>query len=182
MITMLRTVGQVTAVAVVTLVLGLLTWSVLPAVIGWRPTVVLTGSMAPSILPGDVIVSAPATAVDALPGRVVLVDDPSSPGRLLVHRVLALQADGSLTTKGDANPSPDSLPVPPSSLEGLPRLRVPFAGLPMLWMTEGRWHLLAAGVAGLTLALASTLATLLPSRTVARGRHLAVPGSVEAEG
>ena len=37
-------------------VVGLLLWAAVPAVIGWTPTTVMTGSMEPRIHPGDIVV------------------------------------------------------------------------------------------------------------------------------
>ena len=61
-------------------VLGLLLCCLLPVFFGWTTTVVLTGSMAPALRPGDVVIAAPVPAarIGALaPGAVVLVHDPA---------------------------------------------------------------------------------------------------------
>jgi signal peptidase len=46
---------------------GLVLWSILPAAIGWRTTVVMTGSMQPKLPPGDVVIARPTA-----PGAVRL--------------------------------------------------------------------------------------------------------------
>ena len=117
---------------------GLLVLSMLPVALHWQSTVVMSGSMAPRILPGDVVASAPVRARDLVPGQVVLVRNPAAPDRLLMHRFVRWTADGRLVTKGDANAAPDSTGVPVSHLVGLPRLRVPFVGLPALWLHQGK--------------------------------------------
>ncbi|GAA1521764.1 hypothetical protein GCM10009827_042160 [Dactylosporangium maewongense] len=98
----------------------------------------LTGSMRPGIAPGDLVVSAPVAPERVRPGQVVVVEDPARPGPLLVHRVVRRNADGTLTTKGDANSTEDPAAVPATGVRGLARLRVPKAGLPALWLREGR--------------------------------------------
>src|SRR5690348_7061448 len=122
--------------------------------VGWSADVVMSGSMAPGILPGDVVLTQPATATQLRPGQVVLVRDPAHPGRLLMHRLVERRPDGSLVTKGDANADADSTPVPADWVRGLPRLRLPFIGLPELWLALGRYHLVTGFGLGVTLAVA----------------------------
>ncbi|WP_164842548.1 S26 family signal peptidase [Actinoplanes solisilvae] len=136
-------------------VAALLVLAVAPALIGWRSTVVVSGSMTPAIQPGDVIVARPATsdtAARTAPGAVVLVDNPAAPGELLMHRLVDYDSKGQMILKGDANPEQDSTPVPMRNLKGVASLRIPFIGLPFLWFQEGR-HLLALGTVALLLAL-----------------------------
>ena len=106
------TASRCAAAAYLAAGLGLVTWSVLPMLAGWTPTVILSGSMEPSLRPGDVVLFDAAGGEAATPGRIVLADDPERPGSLLSHRVRAVNADTSLTTKGDANASTDVAPVP----------------------------------------------------------------------
>lgn len=135
-------------------VLGALTtFTLVPAAMGWRPDVILTGSMAPAIMPGDVVVSAPIKPRDIIPGRVLLVDNPLRPGELLLHRAVSITSNGSIITRGDANQSADSAPVPIASVRGLPRLRVPMIGLPALWVRDQQWGRLAGATGGILLAL-----------------------------
>lgn len=150
---------------------AMLIWSLVPVVFGWRSQVILSGSMAPRIHPGDVVVAQPRTADQVTPGQVVLVDNPARPGTLLLHRVVRREPDGSLVTRGDANPDVDSTPVPAARVRGLGRLRVPFIGLPVLWAREGRYGALAAtGVAAVLFVAASALVLRDPSRPKGRAR------------
>lgn len=115
-------------------VAGCLIVTLLPMVIGWRPFVVQSGSMEPRIHVGDIVLAAPVSNPADLVGRVTVFDDPDKPGTAKTHRVLAINKDGTLQTKGDANPTPDSLGVPMSSVHGLGRLLVSYAGMPMVWL------------------------------------------------
>jgi signal peptidase len=117
---------------------GLLLWTLIPVLFGWSPTLVLTGSMTPSIRPGDVVVCSPVEGGQVRAGRVVRFRDPAQPGRYLLHRIARENSDGTLTTKGDANASADSTPVTRGAVTGLGRLRVPYVGLPSLWWREGQ--------------------------------------------
>jgi len=128
--------------AVVTATTGLIVASVTPVVFGWTTTVVVSGSMAPAVATGDVVAAAPVPPADVrrLPaGTVVLVEDPTRPGTLLLHRLVRFTADGKLITKGDANTVADSAPVPAENLRGRARLRIPALGLPVVWLQQGTY-------------------------------------------
>jgi signal peptidase len=112
-------------------------WSVAPHLAGWRSQVVLTGSMQPRIHPGDLVLAAPVARGELKPGRVLLFRDPVHPGRTIVHRLVRYDDQGNIITKGDANRSEDSTPVAPSAVLGLPRLRVPYIGRPVVWERDG---------------------------------------------
>jgi signal peptidase I len=131
--------------------------TLLPILIGWRPYVVQSGSMEPRIDVGDVVLAAPASSADELLGRVTVFDDPAHPGTTKTHRVIGLNADGTLTTQGDANPTADSSPVPFKDVKGLGRLLVQFTGLPLIWARTGQWLYLVGFL--LSLALAAVAAS-----------------------
>jgi signal peptidase I len=128
------------ATVVVTVTCGLALWSVLPRAAGWQPSVVMTGSMEPRLNPGDVVLSAPASALTVHPGEIILVTNPAMPSHQLMHRFVRFTPDGDLITKGDANPNEDSTPVPPRLVHGLPRLRLPYVGLGVLWLRDHAWR------------------------------------------
>jgi signal peptidase I len=114
---------------------------------GWRAEAVLSGSMSPRVQPGDVVLVSAVPATEIKPGQVIAFRDPAMP-RVLVHRVVAVLPDGDLRTKGDANAAPDSDPVPPTSVLGVARLRVPFVALPLYWARTGQYgRLILAGAA-----------------------------------
>jgi signal peptidase len=144
------------AVSVASAIFGLVFWSVLPALVGWHAQVVLTGSMQPRIVPGDLVLAAPLRSGDLQPGRVLLFRDPAHPGRTLVHRLVRFDNEGRLITKGDANQSEDTTPVTRDAVLGLPRLRVPFVGRPVVWRREGdlRAFALVLGVGTVSTILA----------------------------
>lgn len=74
-----------------------------------------SGSMLPTLLPGDLVVfdrQARPSVRD-----VVVYDKAGWPGGV-VHRVVATAGDGSLRTRGDANPVEDRDPVKVSAVQG----------------------------------------------------------------
>jgi signal peptidase len=102
-------------------------------VFGHPVMVVLSGSMAPKINTGDLIVDKQATTANVAQlhrGQVITFRDVG--GKVLTHRIYAVQSasDGSTTyiTKGDANNAPDTSAVAPSSVIGIYEHRVPYGG------------------------------------------------------
>ncbi|MBD8139674.1 MULTISPECIES: LamG-like jellyroll fold domain-containing protein [unclassified Frigoribacterium] len=118
---------------VLTTAVCLLLWAAVPALWGWTPTTVVTGSMSPAIAAGDVVVAMPVDTADLDAGQVLLVDDPDRAGELRLHRLVDTTDDGSLRLKGDANAEFDSSPVAAEAVHGVGVLLVPSIGSPMLW-------------------------------------------------
>jgi len=120
---------------------GCLVVTLVPLLFGWRPYVVESSSMAPRIKVGDVILAAPEHNPQKLLGRVTVFHDPDPDriGSIKSHRVVAINSDGTLTTKGDANQSVDSVHVKLSGVIGLGRLLVRYVGLPLIWVQKGEW-------------------------------------------
>lgn len=142
-----------------TAVVGVL-WSIIPIAFGWTSVVVTSGSMGPRIKAGDVAIASPASGAEMIPGQPVLADNPVRPGSLLLHRVIRRNADGTLVTKGDANPTEDSTPVVPGAVVGRPRLLVRWIGLPAYWQGTGEHGKVALTlVAGLVLTVIATRRT-----------------------
>ncbi|WP_158544474.1 signal peptidase I [Blastococcus sp. TBT05-19] len=145
--------GRVRPVARAVVVLGLtvLTALVLAALVplaaGYSAYVVTSGSMAPRVNPGDVVVTHPVTPAELRTGQVVLVEDVDVPGGLLLHRLVSFDEEGRLVTRGDANQSDDSVHPEPSQVRGVAALRVPWVGLPALWLEQGSYGAVAATVA-----------------------------------
>jgi signal peptidase I len=162
----LRVLGAALGRVVVILAVTMMGWASVPAVLGWQPTTVVSGSMEPTISVGDVVVSRPMGAENFTPGRVVLVDDPDHAGRLRLHRIAAVNPDGSLVLRGDANAANDSSSVWPSAVRGVGYLRIPAVGLPIVWLGRGQWPMVLVGVVLLAGALALTRLD----------RHFARPG------
>ncbi|GGV41898.1 MULTISPECIES: signal peptidase I [Paenarthrobacter] len=102
------TVAKVIAVAL--LVLGALVFLFLaigPRVFGYQTSTMLTGSMAPLINPGDVVVTVPTPIEDVKVGDIITYHIPVEDQRVETHRIteITTTADGGVAvqTKGDAN-------------------------------------------------------------------------------
>ena len=85
--------------------------------------IVSGGSMEPALHGGDIVVyrrSAEGVGV----GDLVVFSRPEWSGGV-VHRVVAISADGSLVTRGDANPTRDRDPVTRDRVKGIAVAVVP---------------------------------------------------------
>ena len=136
-----------------TLLATLLLWSVLPAMVGWTPRVILSGSMEPRIHVGDVVVTREVPTGALAKNQVVTVTDPDHPGRTRTHRILRREGDGTLVLKGDANAQADSSHVSVDAVQGVAVLRVPWVGRPAYWLGEQNWLALGGAAAVLGWAL-----------------------------
>lgn len=110
--------GLAVCLAVLSFTLGCL------AVCRVRMFIVMSGSMEPSISTGSLII-ADTTKKEPAAGEVVTY---SMGETRVTHRVIRLEQDGSLITKGDANPSEDPAPVKLDQIEGTVLFAVPKAG------------------------------------------------------
>ncbi|SDF99575.1 signal peptidase I [Blastococcus aurantiacus] len=149
-------VVSVVARSVLGLLLLLMTAATVPALAGWETSVVMSGSMAPALQAGDVVVVRPVDAEDLAVGTILLVDDPDAPGMLRLHRLEQVEA-GGLRLRGDANAEADVALVAPSAVHGAGVWSAPRLGLPALWLAEGRTVPLALTGAGLAALLALAL-------------------------
>ncbi|WP_019135109.1 signal peptidase I [Cellulomonas massiliensis] len=142
---------QLACRAVLAFLATLLLWPLVGAALGWNDAAIASGSMAPRIAVGDVVVGSPIPFEDVRAGQVVTVPMPGHEGVQLTHRVHEVTPEG-LVTKGDANRVVDSTRVVDGPVH-LARLRVPLVGYPLLWARSG-----AVLPLGLTVAAVALLA------------------------
>jgi signal peptidase I len=86
-------------VAIVGMVLGL-----------WRFTVIDTGSMRPTLNPGDVAILTPERPADLQKGQIVAFHPPGEPRLTVIHRAFSIDRASNqviIQTKGDANNATD---------------------------------------------------------------------------
>ena len=107
-----RVVGQAfMAVLLTSAVAVFLFLAVGPRFLGYQTSTMLTGSMAPLINPGDVVVTVDTPASELNVGDVITYHIPVDDHRVETHRIIDItrSADGTTTvrTKGDANNGAD---------------------------------------------------------------------------
>ncbi|MFE4837639.1 signal peptidase I [Arthrobacter sp. NPDC056691] len=105
---LVRTAGSVLLAVAVTAFLFV---AVGPSFLGYQSSIALTGSMAPTINPGDVVVTVPSPVSSLKTGEIITYRIPVQDRRVETHRIVELtrNSDGSTTvrTKGDANDDAD---------------------------------------------------------------------------
>lgn len=114
--------------------------ALLPRLLGWNGTTVVSGSMEPKISVGDIALTSEIDPAELRAGQVISFEDPAglSPDPIL-HRIAEVNEDGTFTTEGDANANADSTPVPPEDVIGIGRILVPGIGKPVVWLHDGDW-------------------------------------------
>lgn len=90
---------------------------------------VTTGSMSPTIPPRSAVV----VAKDAVP-RIGDVITYEHNGALVTHRLVGINPDGTLQTKGDANETPDAWGTPRSHVVGVVNTHVPQVGYWLVYL------------------------------------------------
>jgi signal peptidase len=103
--------------------------------------VILSGSMEPTVSPGDVVI-VDASAPIAV-GDVITFDDGNTV--TTTHRVVGIE-DGQYITQGDANQYVDTQRVAPGEVLGRVTLTIPYIGHVILWVNT------PVGYVGLVLA------------------------------
>lgn len=122
---------------------------------GIRVRVEQTGSMAPALHPGDLVLVRDTPIAQVRVGDVIGVREPD--GRVIVHRVVRIDGAGGFLrvhTKGDANPTGEDWSIPRASSVALVQGSVPVLGR----VVDAARGPVAAGIvalAGLLLALSA---------------------------
>jgi signal peptidase I len=118
----------------------------------WPPVAtVMSGSMSPTIKTGDVVVFKRLAGAAGV-GDIVEVNVPDEARSrygyppVVIHRIVRLNADGTVTTKGDARQTPDPFTVRRNSINTRVLFAIPAAGrvfaflaspLGLLWIVGG---------------------------------------------
>lgn len=105
-----------------------------PDFMGYKPFIVLSGSMEPEIMTGDMVLVKNTDAGNLQKGDVISY---KSGEAVITHRIIDVKAeDGEVcyVTQGDANDSPDQTMVRPADVEGIYRRRIPGMGKAAMFM------------------------------------------------
>ena len=94
------------------------------------PSVVVTGSMSPSIEAGDIVVIEKVLPSEVEVGDVLYFE---SKNIHIVHRVIDQNEEGQFQTKGDNNKSSDLEWVSRDAVKGIVKFKVPWVGKIILW-------------------------------------------------
>lgn len=105
-----------------------------PDFMGYKPFIVLSGSMEPNIMTGDMVFVKNTDTGKLKKGDVIAY---RSGEAVITHRIIDVTTESGETryiTQGDANDSPDQTSVKPSEVEGLYRARIAGAGNVAMFM------------------------------------------------
>lgn len=138
-----------------------------PLALGDHPHTDLSGSMEPTIAPGDVVIDEEIAPTAAEVGDIVTFRDPQQQSKLLTHRVVSIKRQGprlAFVTQGDANNTQEHWRVPADGQIGRVIYTVPWVGhVAVLARTKLGW-MLAVGVP-LLLILAEELVRIWRPRS-----------------
>ena len=143
-----------------------------PDFLGYKPFIVLSGSMEPTILAGDLIV-----AKVTEPGKIVkgdIIAFRAEKDTIVTHRVTDVQTEDGLNflTRGDANTGADAKAVSVENLEGIYLWRV--AGV-------GRFAMFLQTPIGMLLFVITPLCLFIVYDIVSRNKRSRKKGNREAE-
>ena len=142
-----RTVGRSVAMLVIALLLGAIALLlVVPRVTHGAALTVLSGSMAPDLPTGSIVM---VRSVDpaALHVGDVATYQQQGDSDLITHRIVAIEAAHStFTFQGDRNPVPDPQPVPADAIRGKVWFDVPYLGSLREHLGQDRQAVVVIGV------------------------------------
>ncbi len=98
----------------------------LPIIIGYKPLVVLSGSMKPTFKVGSVIYYKKVDASKLHEDDIITFHYDNE--TFITHRIIKIE-DGMYQTKGDANNTPDYKMIPYENIQGkVPKISLPYLG------------------------------------------------------
>ena len=101
--------------------------------LGWRVDGLRSGSMAPVLNTGDMVVTRPVAAEAVKVGDIIIFHSVDA-NNMISHRVVSIEINSPLSfrTKGDANENPDPFVVPAGNLVGEIAFHAPLLGYAVL--------------------------------------------------
>ena len=155
---MARKICNIVRIILLAIIIFVAVLLVAPKVLGFESMVVLSGSMEPEIAVGSMVYVKSVDFEDIEVGDVISFK--LSDGTMVTHRVAAINPDGTLTTKGDANDTADNSPVKEKQLVGMVKGHLPFVGQLSSFIKS------SLGIASLcAVAIVVILLSVLPSLT-----------------
>lgn len=134
---------------------------------GFKPGVVKTGSMRPMLAPGTLIVVKPTLAEKLKIGDVITFTDPDNPAKgLITHRIHRIEHENGrpvITTKGDANPTPDTWKLKLQKDAGLLKFHVANVGHLSFLVRTKQGYMLLLGIPVLLLSLSAMIRIWTPA-------------------
>jgi signal peptidase len=111
---------------------------------GYEKYIVRTGSMAPELNPGDLVID--KSASNGYKVGDVITFRHGQGADLVTHRIIEITPDG-IKTKGDANRTADVWTIPPDFVQGVVAFNIPKGGFVALFLSQ------PAGIGAVLLAV-----------------------------
>jgi signal peptidase I len=139
--------------------------------LGWRVDGLRSGSMAPYMNTGDMVVTRPVSAETVQVNDVIIFRSPDKQQYMISHRVIGIETSPLLAfhTKGDANASPDPFTVPAGDLVGKLAFHIPRLGYGVLFLQTQSGLFVSLVIPGMCLVVWCLKS--LRSELAARGKH-----------
>ena len=141
-----RALQLITSLVVICLLLGLVLILFAPRWWGIDLRGVASGSMAPTIPVGAMVVIQPVEIEEILPGDIITFQSPEVMDTVVTHRVVEVSVVGGervFRTQGDANEDPDLNFLPASKVLGRVLFDLPYLGyLSQFIRTRQGWFLI----------------------------------------
>ncbi len=157
------------------LLIGLIVAVTVPAAFGLHPMTVLTGSMRPTIQPGDMVVDEPIPASEIRVGDIVTFQDPHA-DRTITHRIRKIEiseGQARATTRGDANDTVEKWQIPVDGKVGRVAYTVPKIGYPVTWSHTRNGRLAMVSLPALLLTISALLRIWRSGESEPEGREVA---------
>jgi signal peptidase I len=127
----MKKIGSATTILGYVLAAVLVTFSVMSATGYVKARVVLTGSMQPTINPGDIVITAPVTRIEPKIDDVAAYQArrfDGAPVGVFTHRIINGDGQSGWVLKGDNNPSPDIQKPTNNDILGVVIFVIPWVG------------------------------------------------------
>ncbi len=153
-----------------------------PHLFGGSSLTVMSGSMAPAIRPGDVVIDQRIRPTQARVGDIVTFTSPGEK-KLITHRIgvaplLRIARVASFVTRGDAANGVQKWSIPASGSIGLVRTKVPKLGYAMWWVRTPFGRLACLVIPAIILGLLELRRIWLPRRGDSAGGREGLPMSM----
>lgn len=126
----MKTLAKYTGLVIMVVLMVAAVLTYLAPHFGWRVDALSSGSMAPQLKEGSLVITRPVGPETVRVGDIITFL-PSLPGEdPITHRVIAIEHNSPLQflTKGDANTGGDPASVPEQNLLGRVSLHIPYLG------------------------------------------------------
>jgi len=107
-----------------------------PSFFGYKPFIVLSGSMEPIFFPGDLTLTRTVKADTLKVGDIIAFRDEDSVTTHRIHKITVVNNKRHFTTKGDNNNVEDNLTITDEMVEGIYVLKVPGLGKAAMFMQK----------------------------------------------